>query len=99
MIPRSNAENVSMQLLPADPWEDEDNLPVSNLNWYSDSQLSCLIVLKQNYIIALQVSPAGVLLQKAHVGGITCLGYVFGIQAIEYSAKPTFIFRVLFKRA
>ena len=68
-------DNVSMQLLPTNPWEDEDNLAVSNLHWYSDAQLSCLIVLKQNYIIALQVSPVGVLILKAHVGGITCLGY------------------------
>ena len=65
---------MTIQLLPHDPWADADGLAVAHLHWYSDAQLSCLIILKQNYVIALQISPAGDILQKTHVGGITCLG-------------------------
>ena len=77
-------DNISLQLLPQDPWEEADNLTVSHLHWYSDAQLSCLVVLKQNYIVALQVSPQGCVKQKTHVGGITCLGLT-GISRLDDS--------------
>ena len=77
-------ENVTIRLLPDDPWEDADDLAVSHVHWYSDAQLSCLVILKQNYIVALQIAPGGAILQRTHVGGITCLGLT-GISKLDDS--------------
>merc|ERR1712142_242532 len=80
----SDMENVTIRLLPDDPWEDADDLAVSHVHWYSDAQLSCLVILKQNYIVALQIAPGGAILQRTHVGGITCLGLT-GISKLDDS--------------
>jgi len=70
----SDVDAVDFIPFPTEAWPDSDGLAVSHLLWLTDSTLSCLVILKENYIIALQLGTDWSILQKAHVGGITCLG-------------------------